>query len=109
MKEFFKTGHGEPVVLMTMTSDMLEQLVDRVAEKLATKLDAGKPSTGETEDWITEKEAQRILGKKATSLWSHRRNGELVYAKVGKKTYYSKESVIALMKANKVERARYAA
>lgn len=93
---------------MPMTSDMLDQLAEKVAAIVLTKVErTTKPSS--LEEWITEKEAQDVLGKKATSLWSHRKNGELVYTKIGKKTYYSRESVMALLNANKVEGVRYAA
>lgn len=52
-------------------------------------------------DWLTEKDTQKILGKKTTTLWSLRKKGLLTYTKVGNKIFYSKSDILKLLEANK--------
>ncbi len=51
--------------------------------------------------WITEKEAQRLTGKKATTLWKMRTSGELTFTKLNNCVYYDKESILMLLEKNK--------
>lgn len=53
--------------------------------------------------WITEKEAQRLTGKRATTLWKMRTSGELTYTKLNNRVYYDLESILALLEKNKKE------
>jgi hypothetical protein len=52
------------------------------------------------DDWIPEKEAQQLLGLKATSLWALRKQGLIKYSKVGSKTFYSLKSIAKLLNKN---------
>lgn len=51
--------------------------------------------------WITEKEAQRLTGKKATTLWKMRTSGELTFTKLNNRVYYDKENILSLLEKNK--------
>jgi hypothetical protein len=51
-------------------------------------------------DWIPEKEAQKLLGLKATSLWALRRKKKIAFSKVGSKTFYSLKSISKLLDKN---------
>lgn len=46
---------------------------------------------------VTEKEAIKILGKKATWFWLKRKSGELKYTKVGAKVFYSLDELKKLV------------
>ena len=49
------------------------------------------------QNWISEKEAQSILGKKVTSLWKLRKEGQIISTKVGHKIFYSMKSIQELL------------
>ncbi len=53
--------------------------------------------------WIPEKEAQRLIDKKATTLWKMRTSGILTFTKLNNRVYYDKESILALLEKNKFE------
>ena len=52
------------------------------------------------EDWIPEKEAQRLLGLKDTSMWSLRKQRKVISSKIGAKTFYSLKSIERLLQKN---------
>jgi hypothetical protein len=54
----------------------------------------------ELTDWIPEMEAQKLLGLKETSLWALRKRKQLVYSKIGSKTFYSLKSIEKLLSKN---------
>ena len=56
--------------------------------------------------WITEKQAQEITGKKATTLWKMRNKGLLVFTKINNKVFYDKESILSLLERNKQDAFR---
>jgi hypothetical protein len=98
-------GQGEPVVLMAVPSDKLEQILQKLDELSAAVKGGNSEKLG---DWIGEKEAQKLLGRKATWFWQRRKNGELVFTKVGNKIMYSRRSILAFLKDNSIEEVRYA-
>jgi helix-turn-helix protein len=48
-------------------------------------------------DWLTEGEVQKLLGVKTTTLWKLRSEKKLLYSKIGKKIFYQKKSIEALL------------
>ncbi|MCC6725551.1 MAG: helix-turn-helix domain-containing protein [Saprospiraceae bacterium] len=60
-----------------------------------------KPSGDDLGKWITEKQAQDITGKKASTLWKMRCKGLLAFTKFNNKVFYDKESIMNLMDANR--------
>lgn len=48
-------------------------------------------------EWVSEQEAQKILGLKQTTLWYFRKTKKLSYSKVGNKTFYSVKSLERLV------------
>jgi hypothetical protein len=97
-------SQGEPVVLMAVPSEMLEQIIQKLDE-LSAVVKGGHPE--KLGDWISEKEAQKLLGRKATWFWNRRKNGELVFTKVGNKIMYSRESILAFLNQHTREEVRY--
>lgn len=53
--------------------------------------------------WLTEKEAQEVTGKKATTLWKMRTKGLLEYTKINNRVFYSRAGIEALLEENKQE------
>ena len=51
-------------------------------------------------DWISEAEAQALLGLKETSLWALRKTKKVVSSKIGAKTFYSLKSIERLLQKN---------
>jgi hypothetical protein len=98
-------GQGEPVVLMAVPSEMLEQIIQKLDELSAVVRGGSSQKLG---DWVSEKEAQQLLGRKATWFWQRRKNGELVFTKVGNKIMYSRESILTYLNQNTREEVRYA-
>jgi hypothetical protein len=51
-------------------------------------------------DWISELDAQTLLGLKETSLWALRKKKQLVFSKIGARTFYSLKSIEKLLSKN---------
>ena len=51
-------------------------------------------------DYISEKEAMKLLGKKTTWFWNMRKKG-LESSKVGGTNYYNKNDILKLLESNK--------
>lgn len=75
---------------------------DELSEKVEQLIQICK-ETGKSikmEDWISEQEAQKLLGLKETSLWSLRKMRKVVSSKIGAKTFYSLKSIERLLQKN---------
>lgn len=57
-------------------------------------------------NWISEAEAQKITGKKATTLWKMRYKGFLAFTKFNNKIFYDRESIMKLLDANRQDAFR---
>lgn len=75
-----------------------EDLTKKVDMLVELSKDAGKVI--KMNDWITEAEAQKLLGLKETSMWSLRKKKQIVYSKIGAKTFYSLKSIEKLLEKN---------
>ena len=51
-------------------------------------------------DWLSEEQAQELLGYRSTSLWGLRKAKKIKASKVGGKTYYSRQSIIDYIEKN---------
>lgn len=89
---------------MAVPSEELVQIKQMLTELLNASKGEHHAKLG---DWIDEKEAQKLLGRKATWFWQRRKNGELVYTKVGNKIMYSRESILSFLNQNTKEAVRY--
>jgi len=74
----------------------MKDKVDRILELLQDG-SKGKEGVG---NFISEKDAQRLLGKKYSSLYNLRVNGKLAFTKIGNKTFYSTKDITGLLEAN---------
>lgn len=51
-------------------------------------------------DFISKEEAERILGKKNTTLWKLRKDGKIKSTKVGAEVFYSRQSILDYLNRN---------
>jgi hypothetical protein len=51
-------------------------------------------------EFISEKDARKLLDRKTTWFYEQRRSGLLPYSKVGSKVYYKRNDLFNLMKNN---------
>jgi hypothetical protein len=79
--------------------DSLNEIL-KVQKEIISVLSKGENQSAGIGDWIPEKEAQKILGKKVTSLWDLRKRGKLTFTKVGNKVFYSRNNIIKFMESN---------
>lgn len=86
---------GEFILIPQKQFEELSKKVDMLVE---LSKDAGKVI--KMNDWITETEAQKLLGLKETSMWALRKKKQIVYSKVGAKTFYSLKSIEKLLDKN---------
>ena len=52
--------------------------------------------------WLSEHKAQALLGRRNTTLWKLRKQGKLIYSKIGSRVYYKIESIQQLLEENTV-------
>jgi hypothetical protein len=76
------------------------QLVDEI-KQLLNEI-RGKQTTDTKTDsilgeFISEKEARKLLGRKTTWFYEQRRSGRLPYSKVGSKVFYKTKDIHALI------------
>lgn len=79
------------------------QLVDEI-KQLINELKVNKSSQADSEtalgEFISEKDARNLLGRKTTWFYEQRRAGRLPYSKVGSKVYYKREDLFNLLTSN---------
>lgn len=75
---------------------------EELTQKVDLLIELGR-ETGKSikmDDWISELEAQKLLGLKETSLWALRKTKKIVSSKIGAKTFYSLKSIEKLLHKN---------
>lgn len=91
---------GQSIKIITETEfNELHSKLDMILEEV--KAGNGKSKESKTGDWITEKEAQDLLGRSTGTLWRMRKDGKLTSSKLNGKTYYSLKSIYKLLDKNK--------
>jgi len=53
-------------------------------------------------DWLTEQEAQKLTGVKRVKLYYLRIEGEIEFSKIGRKVFYSKQSIVDYLERNRI-------
>jgi hypothetical protein len=101
MKQTVLNRDGETGSLFVTPKAFLDSLSEKV-NKILTFLEnsSGKDQVG---DYITEPEAQKLLGRKTTWFWSLRKRGLLSFAKVGNKIFYSRRDIEKLLENHKTK------
>jgi hypothetical protein len=79
------------------------QLVDEI-KQLLNELKSNKNESSEKPqvlgEFIAEKDARKLLGRKTTWFYEQRRSGRLPYSKVGSKVYYKRDDLFNLLTNN---------
>jgi hypothetical protein len=84
------------VVVPAQLVDEIKQLLNEIKLNQSSQKEVNT-SLGE---FISEKEARKILDRKTTWFYEQRRSGRLPYSKVGSKVYYKRENLFNLLKNN---------
>jgi hypothetical protein len=54
-------------------------------------------------DWLSEEQARELLQLGATSLWALRKQKKIVTSRIGNRIYYSRQSILDYIEANKTK------
>ncbi len=84
---------------LLISRNEFDQLVRKLDQVLST-LEGNQHGFKSVDDWISEKEAQKLTGLKTTSLWALRKQKRIMYSKIGRKTFYSLRSIKKLLDKN---------
>jgi hypothetical protein len=84
---------SEIKTLAIVPHEFLEEIKDALL-KLLKLTDKEKD---QLPDILSEKEAQKLLGRKTTWFFDMRKTGRLPYSKLGSKVFYKKEDLFNLM------------
>src|SRR5437868_812360 len=76
------------------------QSISESQSKILSLLERGNTVANGIGDYISEKEAKNLLGRKTTWFWKMRSSGRLAFSKVGNKTFYLKQDIINLLNKN---------
>jgi predicted DNA-binding transcriptional regulator AlpA len=83
---------------ISVSVDVLESILKTQQEIL--QILKGESNSEQIGDFISEKEAMKMLGRKGTWFWMMRRDGKLPFSTVGKKVFYPKAEIEKLLKGN---------
>ncbi len=95
MKDFGSNQKNSAGYLI-VPHEILESIEKNQIEILNLLKGKGKPET-EALNYVDEKKAIELVGKKATWFWQMRKAGLLNYTKVGAKVYYSLDEIRNLL------------
>lgn len=84
---------------LLIPQEKLEDLEAKI-QSICDSLEQGIRTPPKINGWISESEAQSLLGLKATSLWALRKSKQLRFSKVGAKIFYCLDSIEKLLKKN---------
>ena len=97
-KETIRNEGEQVFVLLPKRSwEEMSAVQRRMLELLEAGAHAKQPGIG---DFIPKEEAERILGRKGTTLWKLRKDGKIAFAKMGSEVFYSKQSILDYLKSN---------
>lgn len=89
-------NHQNESALLLIPNHRLEAIEEAQAEILAL-LKGRSPSTAEELNYVDEKRAIQLVGKRATWFWQMRTSGKLKFTKVGAKVFYSLDELKRLV------------
>jgi hypothetical protein len=99
MKQFNTMRTETTGSLLVVPQAFLESLAEGQNKILA--LLENTPDKNGIGDYITEAEAQKVLGRKATWFWGMRTKGLLAHSKVGNKVFYSRKDIEQFLENHK--------
>jgi hypothetical protein len=89
----------EPKNLVLVPLEMLDEIKQLISDLKSNKNESlEKPQV--LGEFIAEKDARKLLGRKTTWFYEQRRSGRLPYSKVGSKVYYKRDDLFNLLTNN---------
>lgn len=73
------------------------EAIEKAQEEILELLKSKNSKNSESLDYVDEKRAIEIIGKRATWFWQMRTSGQLKYTKVGAKVFYSLQDIKQLI------------
>ena len=83
-----------------VSSEDLKKIFNEIASLKELVLQQQEPKTSPLGDWVHQKEAMRLLGKKYTSLYKLRKDGSLI-STTTRPIFYSLKSLQGYLNKNK--------
>jgi tryptophan synthase beta subunit len=89
----------EPKNLVLVPLEMLDEIKQLISDLKSNKNESSeKPQV--LGEFISEKDARNLIGRKTTWFYEQRRSGKLPYSKVGSKVYYKRDDLFNLLTNN---------
>ncbi len=76
------------------------QLIEENQQKILNLLGVENNEPDSIGDYIMEKEAKKLLGRKTTWFWKMRSSGQLPFSKIGNKVFYRKTDILNVLERN---------
>ncbi len=83
-----KNKQIEETSVLLVSSNRLAE-IERKQDEILTLLKGNSNQNLEMLNYVTEKEAKKIIGRGGTWFWLMRKSGKLKFTKVGAKVFYS--------------------
>lgn len=83
---------------IVLVSNYRLEEIERKQEEILALLKGNSGQNLEKLNYVTEKEAIQLIGKRATWFWQMRKSGKLKFTKVGAKVFYSLDELKNLLK-----------
>ena len=84
------------VLVPVQMLDEIKQLLNELKLQQTREVE----STEVLGDFVSEREARKIIGRRTTWFYEQRRSGKLPYSKVGSKVFYSIKDIHSLISKN---------
>lgn len=107
MKRNTTSGNELDGSLILVPQSFLDELKEQQG-KIISLLEKERPNSIPG-DYILEKEAQDLLGRRTTWFWHMRNTGQLAYTKVGNRIFYAKADIQRLLDNHRQEGAAQSA
>jgi hypothetical protein len=91
-----KNNQNVETSIVLVSNYRLEE-IERKQEEILTLLKGNSNQNLEKLNYVTEKEAIQLIGKRATWFWQMRKSGKLKFTKVGAKVFYSLDELKSLL------------
>ena len=92
--------HNSPRI-MAQQDEIPQPIISTILRELfEIKALLSSKQAQENSKWLDESTTQEMLNIKATTLWKLRSEGFLKFSKVGRQTFYSRESIEKYIKEN---------
>ena len=88
------------LILTSFSEEQFKKFIEDSIKKAISNSSSDKENS-KLGDYIEEKEAKQLLGRKTTWFWNLRTSNQLPFYKVGNKVYYKLSDIQNLLTINK--------